>query len=95
MGKRIDDLKKAPNLVLAIIFFVAIAAAGFSYLYVKKPAIISTDNAYDVAVAGFLTCGCAALFFFLRSLSMSARPKKLEKEEAPKGCYLPDEPFGC
>ena len=90
MGRRINEMKQAPNLALAFIFFVSIAAAGFSYMYVKKPAI----KIDDAAIAGFLIMGLVSLFFFARSL---LTPRRSETQPgAPKGYYInPEEPFGC
>lgn len=76
MGRRIRELKKSPNLALTFVLFLIIAAAGFAYLHVKKPAL---NINIDVAIVVSSICGLEALFFFCRSIRK--RPKLPQEQK--------------
>lgn len=88
MDISIGEWKKSSNTVLIFIVFLSVGAAGFTYLYIKKPAF---NINIDVAIVGSLICCFAALFFFFRLLRRGSK-----KQEIPLGYHIgSEEPFGC
>lgn len=85
------ELKQAPNLALAFVFFCAIAAASYTVATTKK----EPNKLIDLAIAGLSICGFIFIFFLFRSHTKQKRKRIEETRSMPMGYYNPDEPFGC